>query len=327
METPSSVMYADLKAFGRLPYRQAAGILLGRGDTAIAARVQDRTFLSREIVHARPGSPASDAYADIADATLSLGARIVAARVACGAASDERDARAQLLERYRGPSAEAMARALDACDLPGTVYLNARDKLAQASFTGATELGTLHLMLFVATGCLGDPAAAARVVEGFITGKLAADLHTTETNVGIGAARDGGSGAGAGEGGAPVIGLLRIVDGLAKEPLHRLSTDPVGTIVGALAAGPGCISDVDRDVSRRHLRVWRDPGTLAWLAQGLGSTNGTIVISGEDRSVRVIEPPRRGRERGREYPPVPILASDMLCLGATTRFLVVQMVE
>lgn len=81
---------------------------------------------------------------------------------------------------------------------------------------------------------------------------------------------------------------------------------------------------MDGDVSRRHLRVWAEDGR--WWAQGLGSTNGSTLISGDTRETRVIEPARVDRERGADYPPVEILNSDTLCLGATTQFLVMQMV-
>lgn len=322
-------MYADLKAFGRLSYRETADLLLGHSATptamALAARVHDRTFLSREIVHAAPGGLASKGYGNIAQRALDLMPRLIDARLAAGA-RDETAARAEILERYLGPSANAMAAALDANGLPGTLYLNARDNLHHVRLIHESDRPPLPLMLFIAAGCLGDPASAVRTVETYLTGKLSTDLHTTETNLGAGTTRPDPTSNG-GSRRLPVIGLLRIVDGLAKEPLHRLSCDPEGTVIGAMPTSGNRISDVDRDVSRNHLRIWRDPSSGSWLAQGLGSTNGTIVISGEDRSARVVEPPRRDRRQGAAYPPIPLLNSDMIRLGATTFFLVVQMVD
>lgn len=72
------------------------------------------------------------------------------------------------------------------------------------------------------------------------------------------------------------IGLLRVVDGAVRAPLHRVAADEAGTVVGSLASGPHDVNDVDIDVSRRYLRLWREQGR--WLVQGLGLTNGTWLL-------------------------------------------------
>ena len=114
------------------------------------------------------------------------------------------------------------------------------------------------------------------------------------------------------------LGLIRIVGNAAKPPLYPLNEGEGGTVIGSLATGTGAITDVDRDVSRRHARVFAKDGY--WYVQGLGSTNGTVLISGADMSQHVVEPPRHTRRPGVEYPPVPLWHSDTICLGATTRF-------
>lgn len=320
MDTPSSVMYADLKAHARLSNRETARLLLNgdflSGGTPIRDRVDvDRTFLSREVVHALPGEIPAEAFGDIAQAALSIAAR-AASKADAGPA--ESDAAACLDAHYRGPAARAMREALDACGADGTAYGNAVEQISRIPLERERDRGTLLLMLFLATGCLGEPARAANVVEGYLASRLSTEMHTTETGVGTGTLEVPVAAA-------PVrLGLMRVIDGLVKPPLHPLSVEPGGTVIGQLATGPGDISDVDGDVSRSHLRVWLDAGR--WLAQGLGSTNGSAVISGDDRSVRVIEPPRSQRVPGETYPPVRLLNSDVLCLGASTRFLVMQMV-
>ena len=57
-------------------------------------------------------------------------------------------------------------------------------------------------------------------------------------------------------------------------------------------------NDVDIDVSRKHLRIFEDGS--AWHAQGLGSTNGTTLISGADKSITEIEPQGSANKK---YPP------------------------
>ena len=102
--------------------------------------------------------------------------------------------------------------------------------------------------------------------------------------------------------------------------LYPLATDAAGSIIGSLASGPAAITDVDADVSREHARIYRTG--QHWYIVGLNSTNGTSVISGADKVVRTVEPPRGERPRGYEPEPMEILPSDTICLGASTRFMV-----
>lgn len=318
METPGSVMYQDLKTFGRVSNRDAALLLLNPdvryGSVSLRDRaIQDRSFLSREVVHARPQDMGPGRFADLAQASLTLAGRIADGLGAPGAQQ-------LMAEHYRGPAADAMRQALDDNDLDGTIYANALEKIAQARIPSERDRMVLYLMLFVSTGCLQNPRASVSLVEDYAASKLSSGLYTTETSVGPGYARslqqrDAGV----------ALGLMRIVDGAMRLPAYRLSTAPEGTVVGMLAPGPDGITDVDRDVSRLHLRIWRDQGR--WWAQGLGSTNGTTLISGDTGETRVVEPPRGLREPGVVYPPQELLHSDTLCLGATTRFLVLRVTE
>lgn len=316
METPSSILYLDLKVFGRISNREAAALLLSPtflyGGQPIVDRLTDRTFLSREIVHANPRTTPPDRFGDLSQASLTLFSRLVSQ---LGGGQPALDA---VRRHYRDEASATMRQVLDGNGLDGSLYANALTKIEQAQLAPGHDRGILYLMLFAATGCLGDPLAATRVVDGFVASKLAADLHTVETTVG----EDFAAATEAAPGRPTGLGLLRIVDGMVKAPLHMLSSAPEGTVLGALASGPADITDVDGDVSRRHLRIWREGSR--WLAQGLESTNGSTVISGDTRDVRIIEPPRRLRDASAEYPPVELLNSDTICLGATTRFLVVQ---
>jgi len=120
---------------------------------------------------------------------------------------------------------------------------------------------------------------------------------------------------------------MRIVSGKLKGPngFHRLNTDAQGTEIGSLASDSSAINDVDEDVSRRHARVYRE-GT-SWYIVGLKSTNGTTVISGADKIERVVEPPKGERPRDYVPEPVEIFPADTLCLGSSTRFMVIPIQE
>lgn len=81
------------------------------------------------------------------------------------------------------------------------------------------------------------------------------------------------------------------------------------------------VSVDDDEVSAEHLLVFLEDGL--WYAQGLSSTNGTVLVSGADGAETLIEPPRSGRVPSSTYPPVRIDVGDVLRLGSRTSFLVV----
>lgn len=81
--------------------------------------------------------------------------------------------------------------------------------------------------------------------------------------------------------------------------------------MGSLATGTADLTDVQADVSSRHLRVWRDED--AWWAMDLRSTNGSWLTPACGERVR-LEPGVR-----REVGP-----ADELALGATTAFVLVE---
>ena len=71
-------------------------------------------------------------------------------------------------------------------------------------------------------------------------------------------------------------------------------------MIGSLPKTSPSITDVGADASREHLRIWLEGEH--WYAQGLGSTNGTVLESGAGDGDIVIEPPRDQREPGKVYP-------------------------
>ena len=68
-ETPRSVMFDDLRKFGGITNRDTAWMLLRStpmaGGKAPRDRVDERTFLSREVVHAPVERPRPELFADI----------------------------------------------------------------------------------------------------------------------------------------------------------------------------------------------------------------------------------------------------------------------
>lgn len=80
-ETPSSYMFADLRMFGGITNKEAAKELLtdkaNYGGAAPRDRINERTFLSRQIVHAAPSQVHPEFFADFSQSTQTLTGKIV----------------------------------------------------------------------------------------------------------------------------------------------------------------------------------------------------------------------------------------------------------
>ena len=315
-QTPASVLFDDLRRQAGLSNRDAARILLstrpiyeGRSPRD---RIEDRTFLSREVVHIRPENVNPSLYADFSQSAQNICARIVA-RFGGGDA-----AYAQVINYYSGDAMQRMAMVLNNYGRDGQIYINTVRRVRSAQLRRENDRAVLLVMAYVAVGCLADPRAAAAIVEQFTRRQLATDLVTMETSVGP-------SRTGAFMQQAPSndsLGLVRVVDGAVKPPIHELSSGPQGTLIGSLPIEGSCITDVEVDVSRQHLVVWQQAGR--WWCQGLESTNGTVLINGATKEIVTVELPRSAR-RGVAPKPIEIKPGDTLCLGLNTRFLVMRM--
>lgn len=313
--SPSSIMYAEFKALG-ISNRDVASVLLdvnrSYGDVPVLDRINSRTQLSRSFVHVAPGEVPSFLFRDYAQSSQTLLGRIIAKLRKNG------DANPALIVRDRmsGPAAQAMQRALRDYNIDDSVYRNALTHISNLPLDNETDRALLYLMLFVVTGCTGDPREGARAVEQFSSDRVGASFRTTEAHVGMADEEPEDDFA---------LGLMRIVGGKLKGPeaFYRLSATEKGTEIGTLSSEEGAITDVDADVSRRHARIYKR-GTH-WYIIGLGSTNGTTVISGDDKMEYVVEPPKRERERGYTPEPREIFPTDTICLGSSTRFMVMPM--
>lgn len=312
--TPSSFLYDDLRRNAGLSNRDAAHIMLSAkplyAGRSPRDRINERTFLSREVVHANPDNVNPSVFGDFSQSAQTITGRLV------NALGGGEGAYAQVVARYSGETAQQMAAILNAYGRDGRIYTNTVMRVRSAQLRRENDRAVLLVMAFVAVGCLADPRAAASVVEQFTRRQLATDLVTMETSSG-----QRGRAPKAGAAAPDALGLVRVVDGAVKPPIHALSTDPQGTVIGSLPIEGSCITDVEVDVSRQHLVVWYQNG--AWWCQGLGSTNGTYLISGSTKEVTPVELPRSAR--GTTKPsPVRLQAGDTLCLGINTRFLVMR---
>lgn len=313
--SPSSIMYADLKQWGLSNY-DAALILLDAdisfGKAALRDRINSRSQLSRSIVHVAPGEMNSSLFRDFSKSCQMLMSKIAKrAREKYG-----NDINLGICEHYSGPAAQNMQAALKAYGIDSNVYRNAVSYIAQYDFSSESDRALSHLLLFIATGCTGNPSMAVDELERFSASRALATFQTPIAQFGDY---------------PPVefemddydIGLIRIVNGKLKgsSSFYRVNPTDEGTEIGSLASTPHAITDVDADVSRHHARIFKH-GKSFYIV-GLNSTNGTTVISGEDKREHVVEPPKRERSRGYVPQPFEIFPADAICLGVSTRFMVV----
>lgn len=315
---PSYVMFSDLKRFGRMSHYDAARVLLS--DTVAEgeqvsprSRVEDRTYLSRQIVNAVPGQVPPYYFGDFYRAAQTILSRLLAQH------GNDAAGREEVQRHYSEDACLRMQDSLASCGIDANIYANlvrrvvGRDDLAQ------NQRLVLLVMLFIIMGCLSDPATAVAYIDDFIEQNLIFRTNTEETTL-LPRAEQRRY-----EDNAKHMGIIRIFpDGSVRDVVYPLRGGDEGTVIGALSCDPGSITDVDADVSSRHLLITSSGGV--WFATGLGSTNGTAVMRpGSDEPV-IVEPPRSSRG-DRPLPSQRIKQGDILCLGSTTRFLVVRLAD
>ena len=319
-DLPSSVMYAELKSMG-IDNRSAAYMMIDTdktySDVNMRARIESRDQLSRFIVHVAPGSIPPELFKDFAQSAQALLFEAMHKE-----RSDKANETAEsILERLTGPAAEKMMSALTACGVDASAYRNAHAAIANKNNMGSQTRALMNFALFVATGCTGDPLKGAKAAEE-CSAHLLGEGFLTPRNTVVEKPEPLTE--------APIeaLSLVRIVNGRMKaaSSFYELAANERGTEIGTLAEGESYIRDVDADVSRRHARVFMDQDGR-WFVEDLGSTNGTSVIEGSSKEVRVVAPPRAEREQGWESPRCEIFPTDTICLGATTRFMVIPMAQ
>lgn len=105
MHTPSSYMYSDLRSFGGITNKEAASELLTDrtlcGNGAPRDRINERTFLSRQIVHATPSQVHPEFFADFHQSAQTITSKIVS-NLAKPCAYHE------VIEHYGGVAAKEM---------------------------------------------------------------------------------------------------------------------------------------------------------------------------------------------------------------------------
>ena len=316
-ETPSEVLFDFLKCDLQINNREAARILISDkpmgSKPAPRFRITEKTFLSRRVVHVVPGTDKIDPemFTDFSQSVQNLAAAVKIDSGSPAAAN----ARQQAITAH---ALERMATSLEHWGLDGSILRNIFDRIAVTPGLKQSDRRLLELLALTVCGCLADPNAAASEVKDFAITQLAQTFGTLETAEAI-QAQDTNCKVNK----PPAkLGLLRLAkDGSALPPIYPLSLDPEGTVLGSFAHDRNAITNVGPDVSRRHLRIAFTNGT--WLASGLHSTNGTMLVT-RSGATTVIEKPRSLRTADDEDKQIPIHDGDLLKLGSSTEFLVLK---
>lgn len=298
--TPCGAMFAIFKRHAHISNLELCEMILSskplsEGRSPVS-RAQDRSWVSRYIVHAPVGTLQERYFSDYGVAASRVLSKLRSSR-------SNRLANDQIVEMVCGPAGKPLEEALAACHQDVNLYRNALARLAGSAGMGSYERAESVMVLFIAAGCSANVRASVTYALDYANttcgGGTSTPLHAAVASL---------HGAEAEHAAAP-LGLMPIEgDFVAGDP-HWVEPSEQGIELGALCVGDGDITAVGPDVSARHAHLWCNAGG-AWFVEDLGSTNGTRIEDGSTGEVRELA----------AGVPAQLRAGDLLRLGATTTF-------
>ena len=283
--TPCFALFSAMTKLGGISYKELAGIILSgkplSDGRSPVSRINDRTWISRFVVHAPVGSLQDRYFCEFSVSALRIIARLKS-RSGKGLSSRE------IVDLVTAEEVHGMEKALSFCHQNVTLYHNTLERIIHGPGMTADERAEAAMVLFVSAGCLAN---VHRTVE--YTMKLARSTHagrlTTPTDVAPAGSEEKKSILNS----KPILGLLRIVDGYVVGSPYWLSDTEEGTEIGALALSNDAINDVGSHASGRHARIWNKDER--WFIEDLGSSNGTTVVSGANHEETVVGSSSQGK--------------------------------
>lgn len=315
--TPCSAMFDILKRHGGISYKELAGLILSgkplSDGRSPASRVNDRTWVSRFIVHASMGSLQDRYFCDFGISALRVTSRLKS-KEGRGMTSSE------VLDLVCGRNGLPLQDALATHLQDTTLYRNVLDRLDGSGHFAIDERAEVAMVLFVAAGCTANVRRAVKYTLDFSQsiqgGRLATPLTASPFSAALAKERASRHGD------RPHLQLLRVVDGCISGSPHWIAPSEEGTEIGALALTKDAVTDVGPGVSAHHAIV-RCDADGHWFVEGMRSRNGTAVRSGATRACTVVEPPR-GQDDDFERVPVRLRPGDELLLADDTIFIVLE---
>ena len=151
--TPVAVLFDIMKRHGGVSNRELATMILSGRPLADGhspqSRVEDRTWLSRFVVHAPVASLGDHLFCDYTAGALRLAARLSSARRSSRGRSD-------VMAVVFGKEGRAMDRALEAAGQDATVYRNLMERIRQEESLSETERAEAALVLMIPAACTAD---------------------------------------------------------------------------------------------------------------------------------------------------------------------------
>lgn len=300
--TPAGVLFDAMKRFAGVSHAETAALVLsGRpladGRSPISRATDDPTWLSRYVVHAPMETVQAQYFAEPSLSAMRLIARLKSSKLK---RSGSRDI-LQLLEESICPR---MAASLEHHGQNAQICMNALARFSAAEGMSHSEREEVAMVLFVATAVYGNVKRSVEYTYAYAKqawGALADRTPAPETLP-----------SAASEVAAVYsIGLMRIDDGYTMGAPIWLEPEFGSIEVGAMAFGEHDIADVTPSVSAHHARIACGANGV-WMVEDLGSSNGTVVVSGADASERICAP----------GVPQELAPGDELRLATETRFIV-----
>ncbi len=306
-QTPCGVLFSLLKTHGGISHRELADLMLserplpnGRTPRDLA---RDRSWLSRNVVHAPVGTLQQRYFCDYGSAAARVMSRLRSKR---GRAMSAEDIVAVLM----GEPGRAMDVALERCHEDAKLYRNALGRLAGGEGLTPGERAESALVLFVTTGCTADVRSSVAYAMDYVRTTLGRRAGTPT----VGTVAPADERACASRPGLKTrLGLIRVEGGYVAGDPHWLSDSPEGVMIGSLAMGEKDITDVGPGVSGRHAIVRRDERGV-WLVEDLGSKNGTALVSGATHESARLE----------AGSPAALRPGDELVLAGATTFVAIE---
>lgn len=299
-QTPLEVMFSVFKSSYRLSHRSLAELILSdrplsNGQTP-AQMARDTSWLSRAVVHSRPGTLQDRYFSDPCIAAK----RVLRTLHKKGFASKDFCTVATAM------SAD-MADALVARGCDGNLFQNAVERLGRHR-SNEDDGALLLITLVVYTAYWCNPSAAiSYVLDRFDC------IKTLESFTPPSLSKANYSNSGEANGAVSKLGLIRMEEDYVIGGPYAVSSLPQGSVVGALALEDGAITNVGLDVSARHLHIYKQND--AWYARDLGSANGTHLTRSSDGTYLDISAGM----------PIELHPGDCVQLGSSTNFAVVAM--
>ncbi len=317
--TPCYALFKLMKQKGGLNYKELASrILSGRplkDGKSPASKVNDKSWISRFVVHAPMGSLPESYFGNFSTSALWVisGLKSKKAKAMTGQ---------QIIDMLCGEDGQEIERALAFIHQDVALYRNVMTRIQFDNGFSVDERAEMVMVLVLCSACTGDVRRAAMETLSFSKSIHGSSMATPLITPSPERLKNYNPQNAAN---SVRVGLLRVVDGYVASDPYWLDPLNCPVEIGSLALEAGSINDVEPDVSSIHARFAVDEAGN-WFIEGNQSKNGTILIPGTGKEKVIVEPSKSDRE-GFESHPIQIHAGDEIILGKNTHYVVIEGLE